>query len=58
VKEANWQDCLDNQSARIVKPDIKIANSLIETADERISLIKSVNEKTAILSLKIIISLF
>lgn len=45
MKEANWQDCLDNQSARIVKQDIKRAESLMETAEERISLIKEINEK-------------
>jgi len=45
MKESNWQDCLNNQSARIVKPDIKRAKSLIETADERINLIKEINEK-------------
>jgi uncharacterized protein (UPF0332 family) len=45
MKESNWQDCLNNQSARTVKPDIKRAKSLIETADERINLIKEINEK-------------
>jgi uncharacterized protein (UPF0332 family) len=45
MKESNWQDCLDNQSARIVKPDIKRARSLMETAKERINLIKEINEK-------------
>ena len=37
MKESNWQDCLDNQSARIVKPDIKRAKIL----DRDISLCRS-----------------
>jgi len=45
MKEANWDDCLLNKSARTITPDIKRAESLIETANERISLIKNVNEK-------------
>ena len=45
MKEANWDDCLLNKSARTITPDIRRAESLIETANERISLIKNVNEK-------------
>ena len=45
MKEANWQDCLDNQLARIINPDIKRAKSLMETAEERINLIGEINEK-------------
>ena len=45
MKETNWQGCLDNQLARIVKPDLKRAESLIETAEERINLFKEINEK-------------
>jgi len=45
MKEANWADCLTNKSAKTITPDIKRAESLIETAKERISLIKKVNEK-------------
>ena len=45
MKESNWNDCLINKSARIVSPDIKRAESLIETANERISLVKDINEK-------------
>src|SRR3989344_7483077 len=45
MKETNWNDCLTNKSAKTVTPDIKRAESLIETAYERISLIKEVTEK-------------
>jgi uncharacterized protein (UPF0332 family) len=45
MKEASWNDCLENNSARKTSPDIKRAESLIETAGERIKLIKEVNEK-------------
>lgn len=45
MKEANWDDCIANNSAKKVSPDIKRAESLIETANERISLIKEINEK-------------
>lgn len=45
MKEANWSDCLANKSAKIASPDIHRAESLIETAKERISLIKDITEK-------------
>ncbi len=45
MKEANWSDCLATKSAKIVSPDIPRAESLIETAMERISLIKDITEK-------------
>jgi len=45
MKEADWKDCIINNSARKVSPDVKRAESLIETAKERISLIKEINEK-------------
>ena len=45
MKEANWNDCLTNKSAKTITPDIKRAESLIETANERINLIKGINEK-------------
>ena len=45
MKETSWNDCLINKSARITTPDVKRAESLIETANERISLIKEINEK-------------
>ena len=45
MKEANWNDCLLNRSAKTITPDIKRAESLIETAEERINLVKEVNKK-------------
>ncbi|MBI4453617.1 hypothetical protein HY636_03145 [Candidatus Woesearchaeota archaeon] len=45
MKETNWNDCLFNNSAKAVTPDINRAESLIETARERISLIKEINQK-------------
>jgi hypothetical protein len=45
MKEGNWQDCLFNNSAKKVSPDLSRAKSLIETAKERISLVKEINEK-------------
>ncbi len=47
MKEANWDDCLLNKSAKTITPDIQRAESLIETANERISLIKEINEKNS-----------
>ena len=45
MKEASWDECINNNSARITTPDIKRAESLIETAKERIDLITKINEK-------------
>ena len=45
MREANWNDCLLNRSAKTITPDIKRAESLIETAEERINLVKEVNKK-------------
>src|SRR3989344_6899557 len=45
MKEMKWKDCLLNKSAKIIMPDINRAESLIETANERVSLIKEINEK-------------
>ncbi len=45
MKERSWDDCLTSKSAKNVSPDINRAKSLIETANERISLIKNLNEK-------------
>ena len=45
MKEASWYDCLENNSAIRVSPDKERAKSLIETAEERISLINETNEK-------------
>lgn len=45
MKQANWEDCLFDNSAKEITPDLKRAKSLVETANERISLIKEINEK-------------
>ena len=45
MKDTNWNDCLMNKSAVKITPDISRAKSLMETAKERISLIKEINEK-------------
>ncbi|MFA5406653.1 MAG: hypothetical protein WC307_04835 [Candidatus Nanoarchaeia archaeon] len=45
MKEASFDDCLANNSVKENTPDVKRAQSLIETAKERISLIKKVNNK-------------
>lgn len=45
MKEASWHDCIDNNSAKQVSPDIERAKSLIETAEERIKIITRVDEK-------------
>lgn len=47
MKEANWQDCLISNSAKKSSPDLGRAKSLIETAKERINLIKEINEKNS-----------
>lgn len=45
MKESDWNDCLFNKSARRASPDFKRAKSLIETAEERMGLIKEISEK-------------
>jgi hypothetical protein len=45
MKEASWTDCLETDSAVKISPDKKRAESLAETAEERIKLIKEINEK-------------
>ena len=47
MKDASWSDCLENQSAVKVSSDNERAKSLIETAEERLELIKTINEKNA-----------
>lgn len=44
MKENDWNDCLTG-SAKTVTPDLNRAKSLIETAQERISLVNEINEK-------------
>ncbi len=45
MRESDWNDCLFNRSVKNVSSDKERAKSLMETAEERISLIKEVNEK-------------
>jgi hypothetical protein len=45
MKEADWDDCLFNGSVRKVTIDNARANSLKETAEERIKIISEVNGK-------------
>ena len=45
MKEINWNECLNNKSAKTTTPDFNRAESLIETAKERIALIKEINGK-------------
>lgn len=45
-RESSWKDCLENSVVKI-SPDNKRAESLIETAEERLSLIKDITEKNS-----------
>jgi uncharacterized protein (UPF0332 family) len=45
MKESCWEDCLFKRTAKNVTLDIRRAKSLIETANDRIDLIKEINEK-------------
>jgi len=45
MKAMEWNDCLFNKFARKITPDISRSKSLIETANERINLIKNITEK-------------
>src|SRR3989338_4957994 len=45
MKEASWSDCLATNSARTVTPNKQRARALLETAQERIAVIKEINEK-------------
>jgi uncharacterized protein (UPF0332 family) len=47
MKEKNFFDCIFQGSTRKQTPDRARANSLVETANERMSLIREVNEKNA-----------
>ena len=44
MKEASWNECIENNSAIRISSDNARANSLIETAEERIKLIKDITE--------------
>ena len=37
MKDASWEDCIENNSVKYASPNIERANSLKETAEERIS---------------------
>ena len=45
MKEKDWADCLTNKSTKTISPDVPRAESLKETAKERINLIKEITEK-------------
>ena len=45
MREASWKDCVEWNSSVKISPDSQRAQSLIETANERINLIKDVDEK-------------
>ncbi|MCD6367611.1 MAG: hypothetical protein J7L45_00835 [Candidatus Aenigmarchaeota archaeon] len=45
MKEANWNECIEDNSAIRISPDTERAESLIETAKERISLVHKIDEK-------------
>ena len=45
MRDASWNDCIESNSARKVSPNTERANSLIEIAEERISIIKDIDEK-------------
>jgi hypothetical protein len=45
MKEASWNDCIGSNAARGVSPDNERARSLIETAEERMGLIKGIDKK-------------
>ena len=45
MRDANWKDCLINGNAILVTPNMKRAESLIETAKERINLVNEINER-------------
>lgn len=45
MKESCWNDCIENTTAKKVSPDMERANSLIETAKERIGIIKDIDKK-------------
>ncbi len=45
MKEASWNECIENNAAIKISIDRARANSLTETAQERINLIKEINEK-------------
>ena len=45
MKDADFNDCLENDHSRKISPDFARARSLLETAKERINLITQINER-------------
>ncbi|GIU68203.1 MAG: hypothetical protein KatS3mg001_053 [Candidatus Pacearchaeota archaeon] len=45
MKEKSWNDCIENQSVKKTTSDYERAKSLIETAEDRIGLVKEITEK-------------
>ena len=45
MKEGSWEECVENNTALEVTPDIGRARSLVETAKERVNIIKELNER-------------
>ena len=45
AREASWEDCLNNSSARAVSQDMERAQALVETAKGRMELISQLTEK-------------
>jgi uncharacterized protein (UPF0332 family) len=45
MKESSWKDCLEENFARKIIPDRGRAESLIETAEERINFIKNLSQE-------------
>ena len=46
MREASWEECIENNSTVRISSDKERAMSLIETAKERIAIIKEINEST------------
>ena len=44
MKESSWEDCLEYSVVK-TSPDPKRAESLIETSEERLGIIKEISEK-------------
>jgi len=42
MKEASWNDYIENNSVKKISPDIERANSLIKTSRKRIAIINKI----------------
>jgi len=47
TKDSSWGDCLFNNNSIEITPDREKVLSLIETAEERLTVIRELNERTA-----------